>query len=89
MEKYYIIAAGAIILLFIVIILLGFISMSDKPERECETYIVEKGDTLWDISEKYTRGDKRRWIHEVCEINEKEGCGIYAGEVIYVFKEEE
>ena len=87
MKKFYIVVAGVIISLFVLLILLGFVSRRNKSLRECETYIVEKGDTLWDISEKYTRGDKRRWIHEVCAMNEKEGCGIYAGEIIYVFRE--
>jgi hypothetical protein len=88
MKKFYFMAIGSIVFLFAVIILLGFLSKDEISYERCEYYVVEKGDTLWDISERYTRGDKRKWIHEVSKLNHISDSGINAGQIIYVFYEQ-
>lgn len=86
-KRRYIIGALAVLLiLFILIFLLGCAVKKDRPVRICEEYIVSQGETLWEISDKFTRGDKRAWIYEVRQINGIEGS-VNTGDVIYVFSE--
>ena len=89
MRNFWSVFFGALAVLFILALLLGSSINMDKPARICEPYIVASGETLWDISDKYARGDKRAWIYEVCSINDIECSQIYAGDIIYVFKEGE
>lgn len=74
-------------MLFAVMFAIGCALKKDNPIRIYEPYIVGKGETLWDISEQFTQGDKRAWIYEVGQINDISG-NIYAGEIIYVYREE-
>lgn len=80
------------ILLLILILTMAFIfakleaATMDACEWSEETYIVKRGDTLWDISEKYCPADvdKREWIAKVESINGMTSSMIYHGDVITV-----
>lgn len=48
-----------------------------------KTVIVEKGDTLWDISREYGKGtDVRRYIRKIKEENNLKDGIIYEGDVL-------
>lgn len=48
-----------------------------------KTVIVEKGDTLWDISSEYGKGtDIRRYIRKIKEENNLPDSIIYEGDVL-------
>lgn len=48
-----------------------------------KTLIVEKGDTLWDISREYGKGtDVRRYIRKIKEENNLPDSAIYEGDVL-------
>ncbi len=87
MKRKLKITATLILIILAVIILLGLAPNAVRPARICQPYIVSKGETLWEISEQFTKGDKWKWVYEVRDINGIKGS-IYPGEVIYVFKEE-
>lgn len=76
--------------LLILLILVVAISLSalKKPEKATEyrLYIVQEGDTLWDISAEITPGsrDIRDTMGEIEEKNELKGGFIYGGQRLQV-----
>ena len=49
-------------------------------EPEYKIIFVRRGDTLWGIAERYNkRGDIRRYIYDVMNLNNLENCEIFEG----------
>lgn len=75
-------------LLVVAFILLSQILQSsmEKIEWREETYIVQSGDTLWEIADEFCPidVDKREWIYEVQTINNIHGSALYPGQRIRV-----
>lgn len=86
MKKKHRIMAVLLSISSVTMILLSCALKKDKPIRIYEPYIVEKGETLWDISEQFTQGDKRAWIYDICQMNNLIDCNITEGETIYVYE---
>lgn len=61
-------------------------STTDQIEWYEETYIVRRGDTLWEIADQYCPAnvDKREWIYEVKCLNGLEDSSIYPGQRLRV-----
>lgn len=59
-----------ILLISLILCAVGF-RYSDKPKTEIGTYIVQSGDTLYDIAKKYCPKtmDWRKWAWEVQKLN--------------------
>lgn len=51
-------------------------------EKECETYTVVKGDTLWGIAKKYYN-DGTRWV-DIQKYNNINGDRIYPGQILKI-----
>lgn len=67
--RKFIIIAGIIV---VVILILGAVRSSGKPGFEMyETYVIENGDTLWDIAKKYKPENisYREYIYKLREYN--------------------
>ncbi|TYQ18222.1 UNVERIFIED_CONTAM: LysM domain-containing protein [Acetivibrio alkalicellulosi] len=58
-------------------------------EPSYEAIVVDRGDTLWGIAQKYNKGgDIRHYIHEIMKINNLENSNISEGsELIVIIKE--
>lgn len=86
-------------LLAVVCILLSTISISsskelyaNKSEKFSSTvsYIVEPGDTLWKISQKFNPDqliDRRKHIYQIRKFNKLDSAVIYPGQEILVPRE--
>lgn len=59
-----------------------------KPELVRTSYIVQHGDTIWDIAEQYCPDnmDVREWIYEVRKLNRAETL-IHPGQELQIFEE--
>ena len=60
-----------------------------SPLREAyrvERVVIRPGDTLWALAARYgpSKGDPRRFVHEVMELNGRMSAAISAGEVLLV-----
>ena len=81
--------ACASIILFVLLLLADTMTEGTIYQIEWKqtAHIVQKGETLWDIAEKYCPNgvDIRVWIHEVEKINSIEEY-IYAGDEIVVLE---
>jgi len=65
------------------IVFTAAVNGADFEEEKYETVIVQKGDTLWDLAEKYCRGtDIRQYIENIKSVNDLSGDTIYEGDVI-------
>lgn len=76
-------------LLIILAIYLFFmlITPATSGQAECETYIIQPGDTLWEIcEEKFPDEDPRKVIYEIKKINGMETSEIRAFQKIEVPK---
>jgi nucleoid-associated protein YgaU len=73
-----------LVMVVVAMLLLGWIKGPSKAERY-ESYIIQSGDTLWDIAVEFTPNNRdcRDTIDEIKEVN---GIGndIYTGQVICV-----
>lgn len=77
-------------LLIILAIYLFFmlITPAISGKTECETYIVQPGDTLWEIcEEKFPDEDPRKVIYEIKKINEMETSALKVHQKIQIPKE--
>lgn len=77
-------------LLIILAIYLFFmlITPAISGKTECETYIVQPGDTLWEIcEEKFPDEDPRKVIYEIKKINGMETSEIRAFQKIEIPEE--
>lgn len=61
-------------------------STLDRVQWAEETYIVEKGDTLWGIGSMYCPENVslREWIDEVRDLNDLYDCVIYTGDSLII-----
>ena len=74
----------AVILLFL--LLSTYVSSVHANEKESYKIIrIETGDTLWNIAVRYKkRGDIRRYIHKLMEVNDLKDGTIYAGDQLLI-----
>lgn len=87
LKEWLIVAAGVLILIaFIASCFVAFAPTLDRVEWERQTYIVQKGDTLWAIAGRYCPDnvDRREWIDKVRRINHLDDAMIRAGQRITV-----
>lgn len=81
--------------LILAALVLGGISLSGNFKNEVKTekmsYVVQAGDTLWDIAEEYAPNsmDMREYIRNVKEHNELETLNIYPDMVLEIEGEAE
>jgi len=82
-------AVLAVCIIAVVVLSLG--SSMDRVEWREETYIVEKGDSLWSISGKFcpSNVDRNEWIAEVQLLNDIPESIIFPGDVLTVLAPEE
>lgn len=59
----------------------------DVEDWEVDAYVVEYGDTLWEIGEEVTddKIDIRVWIHEVKKLNNMNNASIDVRDVIKIY----
>lgn len=64
-------------------------SIKNKPETEKMNYVVQYGDTLWDIAEEYApkNMDLRKYIHNIKEQNGLDSMNIYPFMVLEIERE--
>lgn len=86
-KKFY----SIIIALTIIISIISFASSVYGYEvKQYDTIIIEKGDTLWTIAQKYNKkGDIRKLIFEIKKANNLESSIIYAGDQLLVPRTQE
>lgn len=78
--------AAAVVLVFILLLNWVFQPTMDGIEWREETYIVQRGETLWTIAGDYCpKGvDRREWIDEIQALNHLQGSTIYTGQRLTV-----
>ncbi|KRQ86024.1 Cell division suppressor protein YneA [Caloramator mitchellensis] len=83
-KKLLFILAICIVSSFTIISIMNRTYATKKEKNlKYETYVVQAGDTLWNIAKKYTDKDPRRLIHEIREHNNITPL-IYEGQVIEI-----
>lgn len=85
--RFYTFVALLLILLFF-----GMFKLINEPiafagqgtQTDLETYVVQKGDTLWHIAEEKNSQniDIRQFVHEIKRFNNIEDSKIYPGDII-------
>lgn len=76
-------------LIIIAIILLAITSKSvSKSKKEYEEYIVQEGDTLWNIALEYKdeKQDTREYIYELKKLNNMNTSELKTNEKIMIIK---
>lgn len=72
-----------VFVLFILMSLTAVISATSTygyQEPSYKIITVRRGDTLWNIAEDYNkRGDIRKYIYDIMDLNNLEGCQIIEG----------
>lgn len=64
-------------------------NFKNEPETEKMDYVVQAGDTLWDIAEEYAPNnmDLRKYIHNIKEQNGLETLNIHPDMVLEIERE--
>lgn len=78
-------AGSAIAILLLLIIGWG----NGQEPIEKESYVVQKGDTLWNLSNERWQGDTREGVWWMREENNLESPVIHPGQILFVPKKEE
>lgn len=56
-----------------------------SAEKQYETITVQRGDTLWEIADRYNKGgDIRKVIYEIKKSNNLTGSIIYEGDILRI-----
>lgn len=78
-----------VVILVLIFATLSVATRARGNDHKQGTYIVQPGDTIWDIAEQYCPSDMdiREWIYEVREINRID-CLIRPGQELQIIKEE-
>jgi len=79
----------AISILLAILIVFTFLYVASvygyKEKISYNSVYVKKGDTLWDIAEKYKQsGDIRKYIKEIKKINNLESSTIFEGDILKI-----
>ncbi|HHW00778.1 MAG TPA: LysM peptidoglycan-binding domain-containing protein [Clostridiaceae bacterium] len=89
-KRYYLknkkrFATSILLAILVVFAFLCVTSVYGYKETSYDNVYVKKGDTLWDIAEKYKqRGDIREYIKEIKKINNLESDIIFEGDVLII-----
>ncbi len=61
--------------------ILGINDASSLTKPEYASIQIEDGDTLWDLASEYNQDGKdiRKFVYEICELNEISADSIYPG----------
>lgn len=79
-----------IILAFIIAIGISMgVFMADEPTYEISEQYIRSGDTLDGIATKYcsTKQDKRKYIYDVMQLNDRTSYSLQTGETIKIYRE--
>lgn len=77
-----------IVLILLVISISNRIEYYSKKVRKFETYVVQQGDTLWEISKQVNPGqDPRKTVYEIQKLNDGITPVIQPGQEILVPEE--
>lgn len=72
----------AMIIISLILAVSATIAYGDR-EPSLKAVTVKRGDTLWNIAEKYNKnGDIRKYIYEIKKLNNLNTSNIYAGDTI-------
>jgi len=84
-QKGLALVLAVFLFMFVLLMLLG---MGQNAKEVCwESYVVQPGDTLYDIAAKVGVNNPAEWSYEVCRKNGiTQGGLIFPGDVILVYK---
>jgi len=79
-KRFYMFVMTISVIVFVIV----FAAAANGADfEEYETVVVEKGDTLWDLAEKYCQGkDIRQYIEIIRSVNNLSDNTIYEGDVL-------
>lgn len=76
--------------MLLIVVLCSFVMSSMFPQYELEetSYVVKRGDCLWDIAEEYCPDSMDKWdyINRVMERNDLSDSVIHPGQRLIVFQ---
>lgn len=86
-QKFYVSLVIVLLCLLLgaICIILSATAADGQAETEYIKYVVDRGDTLWDIATEYGNGIRTdKLVYKIRKFNGIDDCVIYPGEVIYI-----
>lgn len=82
---------GKVIVVALCLMLVATVAINSKADVNTESveYVVQAGDTLWSIAEKYAPNDMdtRKYIYNLMKDNDLESSDIYTNMVLVIERE--